>query len=193
MAGHVPTDVRSRAHENGIVTVGCDAGDKRAPLRQNTPHKAMRALLPLALAGALVLGGCISPFGNPKAQALEAQGEAYNHEVSSAVQTLGLVFGQADESVKAFQQGWLAPEGAASEFGFLRDQVKAVKANISTADPPPVMEDFHRQLGRSVSLTQQAMDAMQEGFTSGDGSYFELAHEKLNEARKVLDTAVRNL
>jgi outer membrane murein-binding lipoprotein Lpp len=153
----------------------------------------MRGLLVLALVGVVALSGCVSPFGNTKAEALQVQGEQYQHEVSTAVQTLGLVFGQADESVKAFQQGWLAPEGAASEFGFLRDQVKAVKANITSADPPPAMEDFHRQLGRSVSLTQQAMDAMQEGFTSGDGSYFQLAHEKLAEARQVLDNAVKNL
>ncbi|MCA1813920.1 MAG: hypothetical protein LC624_08210 [Halobacteriales archaeon] len=189
MAGGMPTDTRSMRGGSAVATFGSDAGDKRAQVRRN----ALRAMLAIALAGAVVLSGCVSPFGNSRAEALAEQGQQYSHDVSSAVQTLGLVFGQADESVKAFQAGWLAPEGAASEFGFLRDQVQGVKTNITSADPPPALEDFHRQLGRSVSLTQQAMDAMQAGFTSGDGTYFDLAHEKLNEARKVLDSAVRAL
>jgi hypothetical protein len=151
----------------------------------------MRAALAVALVGALAVSGCVQlPFG-AKPEALDAGN--YNRDVQVAVQTLSLVFRQADQSVRAFQQGWLAPEGAADQFSLLSDEVKDVKADISAARPPPNMEDFHRQLGRSVSLTQQAMDAMQTGFSSGDSAYFELAHDKLVQARSLLDKAVDGL
>jgi hypothetical protein len=164
------------------------ASNVRASKARQVP---LRAALAAAFAASLLLAGCVDlPFQNHPEAA--ARGD-YIRDVGVAVETLSLVFAQADESVRAFQAGWLAPEGAASEFQFLHGQVKGVKADITAASPPADMEVFHRQLGRSVSLTQQAMDAMQAGFSSGDATYFELAHEKLAEARTVLDSAIDGL
>lgn len=167
------------------------------PARPRSGRGALSRKLALAGLGiALVAAGALAgatgtQLGGSSPQALSHA--KYDKDVSSAVQGLSLVFGQADESIKSFQAGWLAPEGAASEFSFLRDQVKDIKVDIAKAQPPANMEDFHAQLGRSVTLTQQAMDAMQAGFSSGDASYFDLAHQKLNAARQVLTSAVDSL
>jgi hypothetical protein len=166
----------------------------RAPAKAKSPGKALR-LAAVAVAIGLVAGGgalasgLVQPFGNAEAQ----KSGVYVRDVQVAVNSLTLVFAQADESVKAFQNGWLAPEGAASQFGFLHKRVQVIKSEINEAEPPADMQQFHKQLGRSVTLTQQAMDAMQYGFTSGDPSYFELAGQKLGEARTTLDRAVDEL
>lgn len=173
-------------------------GDNRGASPPAVPRKAPRPHLRAVLLGAVILGAAASGVvGATMFQSDADKGLAgtrtYTREVSAAVSSLTIVFEQADESVKAFQNGWLAPEGAASQFGLLHDQVRHIKADISKTPPPEDMVGFHRQLGRSVTLTQQAMDAMQEGFSSGDSTYFLLAGEKLTEARTVLDKAYQEL
>lgn len=170
---------------------GRHRGDGRPVIRAQDTRRAMRGVLLTVLVASVALAGCIEmPFGGESTEALRAP---YVSDVEVAVTSLTLVFAQADESVRAFQNGWLAAEGAAHQFGFLRDRVRDIRADVSEAKPPGDMHQFHKQLGRSVTLTQQAMDAMQVGFESGDNTYFELAGEKLQEARKVLDRAVNEL
>lgn len=167
------------------------SGDDRPAFRSPGALLPMRAGLLAILAASISLAGCIDlSFGAREAEALSRD---YTRDVQIAISTLSIVFAQADESVKLVQNGWLAPEGAASQFGLLHEQVKDVRADITDAAPPPDMQGFHRQLGRSVTLTQQAMDAMQVGFSSGDASYFDLAKEKLQEARATLDRAIKTL
>jgi hypothetical protein len=165
-------------------------GDGRGDMARRNHALPMRAAVLGMLTISLAFAGCIDlPFGNADALATQERG-VYVRDVQVSIQTLSMIFSQADESVRAFQQGWLAPEGAASEFQFLHNQVKDVRADITRAAPPAGMELFHTQLGRSVSLTQQAMDAMHSGFDLGDQQYFDLAHDKLAQARDVLDRAV---
>ena len=165
--------------------------DDRAAIPHGGNRNAMRPVLLAAIVASAGLAGCVSLPGMSGPEPLDDG--AYVRDVQVAVRTLGMVFEQADESVKAFQNGWLAPEGAASQFTLLHAQVNDVKAGMSQTEPPADMAMFHRQLGRSLSLTSQAMDSMGEGFRSGDPSYFQLASEQLNEARKVLDRAVDEL
>lgn len=167
-------------------------GDTCGAFTRQGKRAVMRAALAGLLGAGVLLSGCVSPFSGD-AQAAALNQSEYVGDVQVAVNSLGLVFAQADESVKLVQAGWLAPEGAASQFGLLHDQVKDIKTTMSKAEPPEDMAMFHRQLGRSVSLTQQAMDAMQTGFASNDPTYFELAGSKLAEARKTLDRAVNEL
>lgn len=172
------------------AAVRVQAGPPKVAAAQQ-PRTRMRARAVL-LAALLLGGGLTGVVGYAYMQNAAAKGtftRQYVGEVEVAVTTLTLVFAQADETMKAFQNGWLAPEGAASQFGFLHGQVRDIKAGITKAQPPADMANFHRQLGRSVSLTQQAMDAMQSGFESGDASFFQLAQQKIQEARATLSRA----
>jgi hypothetical protein len=153
----------------------------------------MRVLVVAVLAASVVCSGCVVPGLGGDQAAVQKQQDAYVRDVTVAIHSLTLVFAQADESVKAVQNGWLAPEGAAAQFEFLHNETKDIKTDINQADPPADLEGFHTELGRSVSLTQQAMDAMQQGFQSGDSTYFDLAHQKLSEARQVLNKAANEL
>jgi hypothetical protein len=155
----------------------------------NTPRtRAAR----MALLGLVVLSvgfaGCID-FSGGHAQAEALSRSSYVSTVQGAIGNLDMVFAQADQTMKAFQSGWIAPEGAAAEFSFLHKEVVDVKTDINKAQPPAEFDQFHRQLGRSVTLTQQAMDAMQTGFSSGDSSFFTLAQQKLTDARNALGQA----
>lgn len=176
------------------ITAVRHPSDHQAPIapKGNRPKVLRSVLLVAVVLGAAASGVFASSVLLPDDKAAEGQ-RTYVRDVTAAVSGLTIVFEQADESVKAFQNGWLAPEGAASQFGLLHEQVRHIKTDVSKTEPPEDMVVFHRQLGRSVTLTQQAMDAMQEGFASGDATYFTLAGEKLTEARVVLDKAYQEL